>query len=56
MSSLFSSSPVGSAGGSGLFRFLAAFDDMPESEFYDDVDDSLLLVLESLDFDLEVVL
>lgn len=55
MSSLFWSSLDGCAGGSGLFRFLASFDDIPESEFYDYVDDSVLSVLDSLD-DMEVVL
>lgn len=47
MSSLFWSSSDGCAGGLGFFRYLASFDDMPESEFYDDVDDSLLFVPDS---------
>lgn len=54
MSSLFWSSPDGCAGGPGFFRYLASFDDIPESEFYDDVDDSMLFVLDSLDDDMGV--
>lgn len=44
MSSLFWSSPDGCVGGLGLSCYLASFDDIPESEFYDDVDNSMLLV------------
>lgn len=44
MSSLFWSSSVGCVGGPGLTRFLESFDDIPESEFYDDIDDSMLFV------------
>lgn len=44
MSSLFCSSPDGCVGGLVFFRYLASFDDIPESEFYDDVDNSMLLV------------
>lgn len=44
MSSLFRSSSDGCAGGSGFSRYLESFDDIPESEFYDDIDDSMLFV------------
>lgn len=54
MSSLFWSSPDGCVGGPGFFRYLASFDDIPESEFYDDVDDPILFVPDSLDDVMEV--
>lgn len=44
MSSLFWSSPDGRVGGLGFSRYLDSFDDIPESEFFDDVDNSMLLV------------
>lgn len=44
MSSLFCSSPDGCVGGLGFSRYLVSFDDIPESEFYDDVDNSMLFV------------
>lgn len=44
MSFLFCSSLNGCVGGLGFSRYLASFDDIPESEFYDYVDDSLLFV------------
>lgn len=54
MSSLFWSSPDGFVGGPAFFRYLASFDDIPESEFYDDVDDPILFAPDSLDDDMEV--
>lgn len=39
MSYLYWSSPDGCVGGLGSFRY---FDDNPESEFYDDIFDSML--------------
>lgn len=44
MSFLFWSSPDGCVGGLGFSRYLASFDDIPECEFYDDVDNSMLFV------------
>lgn len=44
MSSLFWSSPVGCVGGTGFSRYLDSFDDIPDSEFFDDVDNSMLFV------------
>lgn len=44
MSSLFWSSPGGCVGGLGFSRYLDSFDDIPESEFFEDVDNSMLLV------------
>ena len=44
MSFLFWPSHDGCVGGLGLSRYLASFDDIPESEFYDDVDNSMLFV------------
>ena len=44
MSSLFWSSSDGCVGGLGFSRYLDSFDDIPESEFFDDVDNSMLLV------------
>lgn len=41
MSFLFCSSSDGRVGGLGFYRYLASFDDIPESEFYDDVDDTI---------------
>lgn len=54
MSYLYCSSLDGCVGGSGFSRYLASFDDIPESEFYDDVDDSLLLVPDFPFDDIEV--
>lgn len=54
MSSLFWSSSEGRVGGLGFFRYLASFDDIPESEFYDDMDDSVLFVLGPPDDEMEV--
>lgn len=54
MSSLFWSSLDGCVGGPGFFRYLASFDDIPESEFYDDVDDSMPFVSDSPDDEMEV--
>lgn len=53
MSFLFWSSFDGCVGGPGFFRYLASFDDIPEAVFYDDVDDSMLFVPDSLDYDME---
>lgn len=44
MSFLFWSSREGCVGGLCLSRYLASFDDIPESEFYVDVDNSMLFV------------
>lgn len=44
MSFLFCSSFDGCVGGSGFSRYLQSFDDIPESEFFDDIDDSILFV------------
>lgn len=44
MSYLYCSSSEGRVGGSGFSRYLVSFDDIPESEFYDDIDDSMLFV------------
>lgn len=44
MSFLFWSSLDGCVGGLGLSRYLVSFDDIPESDFYDDVDNSMLFV------------
>lgn len=44
MSSLSWSSLDGCVGGPGFSCYLASFDDIPESEFYDDVDNSMLFV------------
>lgn len=44
MSSLFWSSPDGCVGGLCFSRYLDSFDDIPESEFFDDVDNSMLFV------------
>lgn len=44
MSFLFWTSPDGCVGGLGLSSYLASFDDIPESGFYDDVDNSMLFV------------
>lgn len=54
MSFLFCSSPDGCVGGLGFSRYLASFDDIPDSEFYDDVDDSLLFVPDFPFDDMEV--
>lgn len=54
MSSLFWSSSDGRVGGLGFFRYLASFDVIPESEFYDDLDDSALFVSDSPDDEMEV--
>jgi hypothetical protein len=54
MSYLYCSSLGGCVGGSGFSRYLASFDDIPESEFYDDVDDSMLLVPDFPFDDMEV--
>lgn len=54
MSSLFWSSSDGCVGGPGFFRYLVSFDDIPESEFYDDVDDSMLFVPDSFVDEMEV--
>lgn len=48
------SSSDGSVGGLGFFRYLASFDYIPESEFYDDVEVPILFVPDSLDYDMEV--
>lgn len=45
MSYLYCSSPDGRVGGLGFSRYLDSFDDIPASEFYDVVDDSMLLCL-----------
>ena len=42
MSYLYWSSPDGCVGGLGFFRYPESFDDIPESEFYDDIFDSML--------------
>ena len=44
MSCLYCSSSDGCAGGLGFSRYLESFDDIPESEFYDDIDNSMLFV------------
>lgn len=44
MSYLHYSSSGGRVGGPGFSRYLSSFDDIPESEFYDDIDDSMLFV------------
>lgn len=44
MSCLFWSSSDGCVGGSCFSRYLESFDDIPESEFYDDIADSMLFV------------
>lgn len=44
MSSLFWSSLDGCVGGLVFSRYLASFDDIPEFEFFDDVDNSMLFV------------
>ncbi len=54
MSSLCWSSLDGCAGGLGFFRYFASFDDIPESEFYDDVDDSMLFAPDSFVDEMEV--
>ena len=54
MSSLFWSSLDGCVVGPGFFHYLASFDDIPESDFYDDVDDSILFVSDSSDDEMEV--
>ena len=54
MSSLFWSSSDGCVGGPGFFRYLASFDDISESDFYDDVDDTMLFVPDSPDDEMEV--
>lgn len=38
------SSLYGCAGGPGVTRYFQSFEDIPESEFYDDIDDSMLFV------------
>lgn len=43
MSYLYWSSPDGCVGGLGFSSYLESFDDIPESEFYDDIFDSMLL-------------
>lgn len=53
MSCLFWSSSNGCVGGLGFSLYLESFDDIPESELYDDVDDSMLFVSDSL-FEMEV--
>lgn len=40
----YCSSSDGRVGGPGFSRYLVSFDDIPESEFYDDIDDSMLFV------------
>lgn len=54
MSCLHLSSPVGRVGGSSFFRYLASFDDIPESEFFDDEDYPILFLPGSLVDDMEV--
>lgn len=44
MSYLYCSSSEARVGESGFSRYLESFDDIPESEFYDDIDDSMLFV------------
>lgn len=44
MSYLYCSSSEGRVGGPGFSRYLLSFDDIPESDFYDDIDDSMLFV------------
>lgn len=44
MSYLYCSSSEGRVVWPGFSRFLDSFDDIPESEFYDDIDDSMLFV------------
>ena len=44
VSCLFWSSLNGCVGGPGFSRYLESFDDIPESEFFDDIDDSILSV------------
>lgn len=44
MSYLYCTSVEGCVGGPGFTRYLVSFDDIPESEFYDDIDDSMLFV------------
>lgn len=44
MSCLFWSSSNGCVGGPGFSRYLESFDDIPESEFFDDIDDSILFL------------
>lgn len=44
MSYLHCSSSDGCAGGFGFSRYLDSFDDIPESEFFDDVDEPILFV------------
>lgn len=55
MSCLHWSSPDGRVGGPGFSRYLVSFDDIPESEFYDDIDDSMLFVPDFPFDDLEVL-
>lgn len=54
MSYLYWSSLDGCVGGPGFSRYLASFDDIPKSELYDDVDDSMLLVPDFPFDDMEV--
>lgn len=54
MSSLFWSSPDECVGDHGSFRFLTSFDEIPECEFYDDVDEFILFVPDSLADDREL--
>lgn len=55
MSSLFCSSSDGCVGGLGFSRYLDSFDDIPESGFFDDVDNSMLLVPDFPCDEMEVV-
>lgn len=55
MSCLHWSSPDGCVGGPGFSRYLESFDDIPESEFYDDIDDSMLFIPDFPFDDLEVL-
>ena len=54
MSFLFWSSPDGCVGGFGFSRYLGSFDDIPESEFFDDLDEPMLFVPDFPFDDMEV--
>lgn len=55
MSCLYWSSSDGRVGGLGFSRYLVSFDDILESEFYEDIDDSMLFVPDFPFYDLEVL-
>lgn len=44
MSYLYCSSSKGCAGGLGFSRYLESFDNFPESEFFDDLDEPIFFV------------